>query len=141
MEQFSLEKYLANPERKIVTRDRREVRIICTDMRGSNLPILGLVKNPETLEEKLVLYNSEGRAAYMSRDLDLFFADGDVCKHTAWINLREDPDNLPDNPFALFIYSTAKEAQEAAKYVEDYNRKQGEEVKYRQVQIVWEDKA
>lgn len=139
MKQFNLQEYLAHPERKVVTRDGRETRIICTDMIGTSLPIIVLVKNPETLEEKLVLYTPDGRAAYLNKDLDLFFADEDKCKHEGWINLRENPDNLPDNPFDLFIYSTAKEAQEAAKYVEDYNRKQGENVKYLQVQIVWEE--
>lgn len=31
MEQFSLEEYLENPERKVVTRDGRNVRIICSN--------------------------------------------------------------------------------------------------------------
>lgn len=35
MKQFSLEKYLANPERKIVTREGKKVRIICTDRAGT----------------------------------------------------------------------------------------------------------
>lgn len=38
MEQFSLEKYLANPSRKVVTRDGRDVRIICTDFDNPNYP-------------------------------------------------------------------------------------------------------
>ena len=32
MKQFSLEEYLANPSKKVVTRDGRNVRIICTDL-------------------------------------------------------------------------------------------------------------
>lgn len=31
MKEFSLEEYLAHPKRKIVTRDGRKVRIVCTD--------------------------------------------------------------------------------------------------------------
>lgn len=31
MEQFSLEKYLKNPNRKIVTRGGKSVRIVCAD--------------------------------------------------------------------------------------------------------------
>lgn len=42
MKEFSLEEYLKNPNRKIVTRDGRDVRIICTDRRGGDHPILAL---------------------------------------------------------------------------------------------------
>ena len=31
MEQFNLNEYIANPSRKVLTRDGRPVRIICTD--------------------------------------------------------------------------------------------------------------
>lgn len=37
MKQFSLDEYLKNPTRPIVTRDGRSVRIICTD-RKSDAP-------------------------------------------------------------------------------------------------------
>ena len=43
MEQFSLEKYLENPNRKIVTRDGRSARIICTDRLAENYPVIALV--------------------------------------------------------------------------------------------------
>ena len=74
MKQFNLEEYLAHPERKVVTRDGRDTRIICTDMKGTSMPILGLVKNPEKFEEKVICYTPEGRAAYLTKDFDLFFA-------------------------------------------------------------------
>ena len=32
MKQFSLEEYLKNPSRKVVTRDGRNVKIHCTDL-------------------------------------------------------------------------------------------------------------
>ena len=31
MKQFNLEEYLKNPSRKVITRDGREARIICTE--------------------------------------------------------------------------------------------------------------
>ena len=74
MKQFNLEEYLAHPERKLVTRDGRETRILCTDVKGTSMPILGLVKNPEKFEEKVICYTPKGRAEYLSRDLDIFFA-------------------------------------------------------------------
>lgn len=74
MKQFNLPEYLAHPERKLITRDGRETRIVCTDIKGTSMPILGLVKNPEKFEEKIISYTPEGRAAYLSKDFDLFFA-------------------------------------------------------------------
>lgn len=49
MEQFSLKKYLKNPDRKVVTRDGRDVRIICTDRKGK-CPIVGLAKADDDSE-------------------------------------------------------------------------------------------
>lgn len=74
MKQFDLQEYLAHPERKLITRDGRETRIVCTDIKGTSMPILGLVKNPEKFEEKVISYTPEGRAAYLTKDFDLFFA-------------------------------------------------------------------
>ena len=34
MKQFDIEKYLENPKQRVVTRDGRNVRIICTDRRA-----------------------------------------------------------------------------------------------------------
>ena len=44
MEKFNLEEYLKNPSRKVVTRDGRNARIICTDMNYKNHPIVALSK-------------------------------------------------------------------------------------------------
>ena len=75
MEQFSLEKYLENPNRKVVTRDGRPVRIICTDRKTSNSTnVIGLAKNPYDVEQLLVC-NTDGRDVYKEIQNDLFFAD------------------------------------------------------------------
>lgn len=42
MEQFNLKKYLKNPNRKIVTRDGRSMRIVCTDMIGTSYPVIAV---------------------------------------------------------------------------------------------------
>ena len=44
MKPFSLEEYLANPSRKVVTRDGRDVRIICTDFNNPDFPVIGEIK-------------------------------------------------------------------------------------------------
>lgn len=44
MKQFNLEEYLKNPSRKVVTRDGRSVRIICTDrVSEKGYPLVALV--------------------------------------------------------------------------------------------------
>ena len=43
MKPFNLEEYLKNPSRKVITRDGRKARIICTDAKGG-YPVIGLVE-------------------------------------------------------------------------------------------------
>lgn len=73
MEQFSLEKHLENPSRKVVTREGRPVRIVCWDLK-SNTPIIAAIQwNQE--REDCYCYNTIGRCANNVGELDLFFAD------------------------------------------------------------------
>ena len=57
MEQFSLEKYLANPSRKVVTRSGHSVRIICTDRKAfqaePSRKVIGLVDMSYCEEAKI----------------------------------------------------------------------------------------
>ena len=85
MEQFSLEKYLANPARKVVTRDGRNARIICTDRRDLNFPIIALIENISGGGEKACSYTKDGRHYTDCSDIfDLFFAPE---KHEGWVNI------------------------------------------------------
>ena len=73
MEQFLLEKWLQDKSRKVVTRDGREVRILCIDcgVRESQ-PILVEItcsRNTKVLE----YYNIDGTT--QDKNLNLFFAD------------------------------------------------------------------
>ena len=54
MRKFNLEEYLQNPWRKVVTRDGRSVRIVCTDKKGSEYPIIALID--EEYEERVLKY-------------------------------------------------------------------------------------
>jgi hypothetical protein len=75
MEPFSLNKWLQDKSRKVVTRDGREVRIICTDRKTSNnTNVIGLAKNPYDVEQLLVC-NTDGQNVYKELQNDLFFAD------------------------------------------------------------------
>lgn len=84
MEQFSLEKYLANPSRKLVTRDGRKARIICTDRRDSKFPVVALIEN-ELGEGETTLYYTEDGKLYGNNyycNNDLYFATE---KHEGWV--------------------------------------------------------
>lgn len=95
MKQFSLEEFKKDPSKKVVTRDRREVRIVCTDYK-SDYPIIGLV----TIEEnKELAYNFQKNGRYYFSEnkssLDLFFAP---IKREGWVNIYKSviENNLPN---------------------------------------------
>ena len=88
MKQFNLEEYRNNPSRKIVTRDGRNVRIICTDRRG-DYPIIALTEKQGNDEETLDAFTENGRWALVGKESihDLFFAPE---KHEGWTNIYRD---------------------------------------------------
>ena len=83
MKEFNLTEYLKDPSLKVVTRDGREVRIICTDAKGDE-PIIALVYNNIREEENVYTYNREGRFYKNDSCLDLFFAP---IKREGWVNI------------------------------------------------------
>lgn len=107
MEQFSLEKYLENPNRKVVTRDGRSVRIICTDAKG-DYPVVALVEIYNGAENVFRL-EENGHFYYDTEDSrDLFFAPE---KKSAWINLYKMNSVISPGPR---VYDTKEEAESAA---------------------------
>ena len=114
MKEFNLDEYLKNPSQKVVTRDGREVRIICTDAKGDE-PIIALVYNNIREEENVYTYNRDGYF-YGDNDscLDLFFAP---IKREGWVNIFKDE----ELPFINGdIYKSEKEAKEEAEGEPDY---------------------
>lgn len=86
MKQFSLEEYLKNPSRKVVTREGRSARIICTDAK-EGYPVVALIalEGEHGGYEKPETYTKDGRCYVgIPTDLDLFFAPE---KHEGWINV------------------------------------------------------
>lgn len=60
MKQFNLNEYLENPNKKIITREGNDVRIICTDKTGLNSkPIVALITIPDK-EEIIETYSEDG---------------------------------------------------------------------------------
>ena len=91
MKEFNLGEYLKDPSQKVVTRDGREVRIICTDAKGDE-PIIALVYNNIRDEENVYTYNRDGRFYKNDSCLDLFFAP---TKREGWVNIYQDPNEYP----------------------------------------------
>lgn len=107
MKPFDLKEYFKNPSRKVVTRDGRNVRIICTDAIGS-FPIVALVRRYDSTMDTPYQYTKDGR--YFNLDethgLDLFFASE---KKEGWINLYE---NECGTSWLSPCYFTSKKAAE-----------------------------
>lgn len=83
MRPFNLEEYLKNPSQKVVTRDGRAVRILCTDFKNEQ-PLLALIT--EGNRENIHFYYQNGvwSNVYSEHKLDLVFAP---VKKEGWINI------------------------------------------------------
>ena len=106
MKQFNLEEYLKNPSKKIVTRDGRDVRIICTDFNNPDFPVVAEIKG-----HKWPLSFMTNGEATKERQLcsDLFFAPE---KYEVWINIYK---NASDYVFPSHIFKTKEEAEKTGK--------------------------
>ena len=81
MKPFNIEEYLKNPKRKVVTRDGRDVKIICTNFLSNKNVIAEIEKDGYSLS-----YDENGRNNNFSTPCDLFFAPE---KHEGWVNIYE----------------------------------------------------
>ena len=115
MEQFSLEKYLANPSRKVVTRNGRRVRIICTDMKSTTYPVVALIENGSGYEELFTFSKNGEYAVNESSRSDLFFA---AEKHEGWINLYRNSDN--GRVYTGCPYDSKEDAEKRKAFDENY---------------------
>ena len=90
MKAFSLEEYLKNPSRKIVTREGKTIkRILCTDARGS-YPVVALIE--ESYYDNALSYTDDGKLYNGESNVyDLFFAPE---KHEGWVNVYRDFDGM-----------------------------------------------
>ena len=107
MKAFNLEEYLKNPKRKVVTKDGRNVRIVCTDVKSELYPVLALVDNWG--EEICNSYTKEGRFLPGNEaHRDLFFAPE---KHEGWVNVYRDFDDM----MCGSVFATEEDAKCKAK--------------------------
>ena len=111
MKQFNLDEYLKNPLKKVVTRDGRDVRIICTDYYGEK-PIIARIEESEYSYS----FCEDGRFFTYGEpsDCDLFFAPE---KHGGWMNLYKwGKTRYPGK----LVYPTKEEAKHTAVLNKDY---------------------
>ena len=101
MKQFNLEEYLANPSRKVVTRNGQAVKIYCTDYIDE--PIIAKIEGDVFSRS----FREDGRyTSYNETDYDLFFATE---KHEGWVNIY--PGSIK---YGGEIYDTENDAKNSA---------------------------
>ena len=114
MKQFNLEEYKKNPNRRVITRDSKSVRIVCTDMMGTSYPILAICRVDPT-HDCYYSYTLNGKHNLgVDSRLDLFFAPE---KKEGWINLYKINSDISPGPLT---YNTKEEAESATGNMPDY---------------------
>ena len=116
MKPFSIKEHLEHPEWKVVTRDGRPVRIVCTDLDDNDYPVAAIIKNwrPDKFTaDGLFQIGRENKS-------DLFFC---FEKNEAWVNLFENPNPYESrNPIIAghSLYETKAEAEKIGNLSEGY---------------------
>ena len=110
MKEFNLEEYLKNPSQKVVTRDGRAVRIVCSDLK-QDFPIVALIYDEEKQKENIECFFENGKYLFFDADdspLDLFFAP---IKREGWVNIYD----ITRTNCISRIYNTKEEAETIGK--------------------------
>ena len=109
MKQFSIDEYLKNPNREIVTRDGRKVTIHCTNL-GKSQPVVAQIEGAEFSQ----IFTKDGKFSFwQDTQDDLFFVTE---KHEGWVHVFRD--STGNSYMGLQIFES-KEAAE--KDGEEYN--------------------
>ena len=101
MKQFSLEEYLKNPSRKVVTRDGRNVKIHCTDYTDDSL-IIAKIEGEDCSHS---FYKNGRYIGDKKSPRDLFFATE---KHEGWVNI------YPDSVIGHELHKSEEDAKKLA---------------------------
>lgn len=112
MKEFNLQEYLANPSQKVMTRDGRKARIVCTDMKNEQ-PILALIT--EGNREDIRFYSQNGVCCndFPNYKLDLVFTS---IKKKGWINIFRYKTEL----YIGDVFETKEEAEKMGKLSKNY---------------------
>lgn len=104
MKPFNLEEYLKNPNKKVVTRDRKAVKIHCTNY-DSRQPIIAELEYhnfSSSFTKDGRYYNDDKNSPY-----DLFFAPE---KHEGWLNVYRHTDT-GEVTFGAILHTSREEAE------------------------------
>lgn len=127
MRPFNLDEYLKNPNLKVTTRDGKDVRIICTNVKGTHFPVVALW-DFDGKKELCDWYRVDGRAMDdFEQYHDLVFATE---KKVGWINIFKNY-NSQRYETCTNIFKTKEEA------LNNINSKDG--VYLTTIQINWEE--
>ena len=108
MKPFSLKEYIKNPNKKVITRSGRPVKIIYTDKKGM-YPVVALIEYNNTYEN-VFAFTTDGRYSFVETDeRDLFFAPE---KHEGWINVYKWGD---DHRYTGDVFSSKEKALKSIK--------------------------
>ena len=117
MRPFNFEEYLKNPSKKLVTRSGYNARIICTDRKDADYPIIALVSRESIEKESTLYYTKEGRF-YVNglSESDLFFV---AERREGWINIYKGADG---NSYVgdSYIFKSEENAEKTGMTDKDY---------------------
>lgn len=111
MKPFNLKEYIENPTLKVVTREGKPARIICTSKQSKNYPAVAFVM--ENGIEDIINFTEDGLV--LDGDInkyDLFFMPE---KNEGWMVIYAASDNHMPYPDTV-IYKTKEEALKAKRY-------------------------
>ena len=112
MKEFNLQEYLANPSQKVMTRDSRKARIVCTDMKNEQ-PILALITEGNREDIRFYSQNGVWCNDFPNYKLDLVFAP---IKKKGWINIFRYKTEL----YIGDVFETKEEAEKMGKLSKNY---------------------
>ena len=112
MKKFNLQEYLANPSQKIMTRDGRKARILCTDMKNKQ-PVLALVTEGDREDIHFYYQNGVWCNEFPNHKLDLVFA---FTKKKGWINVYRSTNDL----YCGDVFETKEKAEKIGKLSKSY---------------------
>ena len=112
MKEFNLQEYLKNPSQKVMTRDGRKARIVCTDMKNEQ-PILALITEGNREDIRFYSQNGVWCNNFPNHKLDLVFAP---IKKKGWINIFRYKTDL----YSGDIFETKEKAEKMGKLSKNY---------------------
>ena len=112
MKEFNLQEYLANPSQKVMTRDGRKARIVCTDMKNKQ-PILALITEGNREDIRFYSQNGVWCNDFPNHKLDLVFAP---IKKKGWINIFRCKTEL----YIGDVFEIKEEAEKMGKLSKNY---------------------